>query len=509
MRKILVCFLITLLIAESGCKKGFLDINKNPNSPTDESITPDLIISRALAGTASRMATSYNNYAGWLGYWARSGTYGPNTEEESYHITTTFEADEWSGWYNTLYDFDVMEKKANANGQKFYEGIAKIMKTIGFMYLVDQYNNVPYSKAFDLGGNILPAYDKGPDIYADLFVQLDKAVALITAAVVSGNNRITEADIMFNGSKTLWLKLANTQRLKLILRLSQVTTFTPATQIAKITADGFLGAGQTASVQPGYVADNNKQNPFWNTFEKLYTGADADFFNRANNYVLNTYKNNNDLRYTRVFNPVQAACAACNPPVTAGSYYGYNYGEVVNDPDQPKAANSSKVSGPGLAQGPSQRQWLFTSVESLFLQAEAIQRGWLPGVALTAYQNAVRESFVWLGVPGGATAADTYLAQALPVVSWTLATTPDAKIKLIAMQRYLALTGVNNFEAWADYRRIGGVPFNLPLSLSPSRAGYTIPLRLEYPQNEYNYNAANVGAEGDINPQTSTIFWDR
>lgn len=509
MKKIAVALFVFLLIGTTGCKKGFLDINDNPNAPTAESITPDLILPRVQAAIGARMAVSYRVQASWLGYWSRSGTYGSSGEEESYRITTTFETDEWSGWYDILNDLNVMEKKANVSGQKFYEGIAKILKTIGFMYLVDQYNNVPYSKAFDLSGNILPAYDKGEDIYANLLVQLDNALTLITSAVLSENVKITEADIMLKGNATNWRKLANTQRLKLLIRQSQVSGFNPAPQIAKIVADGsgFIGAGQTVNVQPVYLADQFKQNPFWNAYKKLFTGDLSDDYNRANNFLLGLYRSNADGRLQYVYEPVAASCATCTPPVVAGTYYGYNYGEVVSN-NAPKAANSSAVAGPGLAKAATQPQWIFTSMESLFLQAEAMQRGWLAGNAQTTYQNGIIESFTWLGVPNAATAATAYYSQNNSVTDWSLATTSDAKVRLIATQKYIALAGVNNFEAWVDYRRLG-VPAGLPLSLLGARGTFIIPLRLMYPQNEFNYNPANVNAQGTINPQTSTIFWDR
>lgn len=504
MKKILVAGSFLLLLAATvGCKKDFLDINDNPNAATPGSISADLILPRAQHAIAARMATSYRVAGSWLGYWARSGTYGPNAEEESYHITTTFEADEWSGWYDILNDLHIMEQKANASGQTFYEGIAKALKTVGFMYLVDQYNNVPYSKAFDLANNILPEYDNGPDIYANLFVQLDEAAELIENAIVASNTRLADADIMFKGDATKWRKFINTQRLKLLIRQSQIPGFSPTAEINKITADGsgFIGAGETASVQPGYVPDNGKQNPFWNTYERLYTGDLADQFNRANNFLLNLFKNNNDIRYQRVYDPAQV-------PISGNTYYGYNYGESLPNSDPYKAINSSGVGGPGLAVSAGQAQWIFTSVESLFLQAEAIQRGWLPGNALTAYTNAVRESFAWLGVSSSQATADAYLAQPFDVMSWTNAATSDAKIKLIVLQKYIALAGINNFEAWVDYRRLG-VPATLPLSMSTSRGTYVIPKRLQYPQDEFNYNNANVNLQGVIDPQTSLIFWDK
>jgi hypothetical protein len=211
------------------------------------------------------------------------------------------------------------------------------------------------------------------------------------------------------------------------------------------------------------------------------------------------YRNNTDIRYQYFFD--QAAV-----PLNGNIYYGYNYGEVIPNTD-PKAANSSGVNGPGLITAATDPQWIITSVESLFMQAEAIQRGWLPGDAQTAYENAVRESFSWLGVANATTVANDYLSSGQPIVDWSQATTSQAKINLIVTQQYLALTGIANFEAWANYRRLG-VP-NIPLSLAPSRGTNKIPLRLRYPQNEYNYNNPNVSAENNPDPQTAGVFWDK
>jgi len=507
MKKIIYSIFTLLLLGTASCKDEFFDINENPNAPTEESITPQLILPRTLHATASRMATSYDYAAHWMGYWSRSGTYGPSAEQETYAITTGYQADEWgttnstTGWYDILTDVNLMEKKAEASGQAFYQGAAKVIKSIGFMYLVDEYNNVPYSKAFDLGGNILPAYDKGEDIYADLLVQLDAADKLFAAADVSADPGIEEADIMFGGDVAMWRKLANTQRLKLLIHMSEVISPANAqAEIAKITTNGagFLMAGESANVQPGYSNVVDQDNPFYSTYKVSAAGA-LDQYNRANNYVLNKFMSTNDVRYQYFFSKAEVKTAA-----QPNDYYGYNFGEVIPN-NAPNASNSSDVAGPGLAKGPEQAQWLFTSVESLFLQAEAMQRGWLPGDAETTYKNAVTESFVWLGVPNATTVAATYLAQDNRMISYTSA--PN-KINLIVMQKYLALVGINNFEAWVDYRRVG-VPTDLPLSLAPNRADNVIPSRLLYPQNEYSYNAANVAAEGSINAQTSKVFWDK
>jgi hypothetical protein len=47
------------------------------------------------------------------------------------------------------------------------------------------------------------------------------------------------------------------------------------------------------------------------------------------------------------------------------------------------------------------------------------------------------------------------------------------------------------------------------LSVAPGRTSTIIPIRLQYPQAEYNFNTANAQGEGTISQFTSNIFWDR
>lgn len=488
----------------TGCKKSYLDINNNPNSPTEGSITPDLILPRALHASAQTVIGGNAAVTGrWMGYWSRGGDYGANTEEETYNITTNFGTAVWNGQYDLLYDYHVMEQKSKATGQKFFEGIAKTMKVIGFSYLVDVYNNVPYSKAFDIAGNITPAYDKGPDIYKDLFLQLDQAIVLIDAAAPGEDKNLEKGDIMFRGTtfaqrKVMWKKLINTIRLKMVVRLSKTTLVTPATELAKVTSDGFLGAGETAAVNPGYAkafsgTNVSQQNPFWDTYEQDVAGVYLDRFNRANNYVLNFLRSNGDTRYTRYFDPSDVG----------GVYAGYDYGVPTSNVASDR---SSRVSGPGLARSFSQDQWLLTSVESLFLQAEATQRGWLNVTTpQLAYEAAVRESFVWLGVTNPVATANSYLATST-IANWNDPANTN-KLKLISTQKYLSLVGIANIEAWMDYRRLDADYPAVPLTLAPGAAA-AIPKRYRYPQSEYNFNPSNVAAENDPNPITSGVFWD-
>jgi Starch-binding associating with outer membrane len=509
MKKYLIIFVFALA-SLVGCKKGFLDINENPNAPTEDAITPNLVLPRALHATATRHGAGYSVLARWGGQWTRGGDFGPNVQEETYEITTTFGDGTWAAIYDNANDYDFLEKKAGSLGQKFYQGIAKTMKVVCFHELVDLFGNVPYSKAFDLNNNILPGYDKATAIYKDLFVKLDEALALIDAAGIDpglkdGPGKFG-ADIMFDADKVMWKKFINTLRLKLVLRLVNTTgIITPATELAKITTDGCLGAGQTAAVNPGYKvafssSNVSQQNPFWDAYKTQVNGNESTRFHRAQSFTIDALRSAPlDIRSEYYFSPRN---------IPAGGYAGSAYGTPVISLS---SDNQSNVAGPGLAKSASQGQWLLTSVESLFLQAEAKLRypatTTIAGTDATLFNAAVTESFQWLNVANASTASTAYLASGKNFAGVTLTDYAASTNKLTTLlhQKYFSLVGMANFEIYCDIRRTG-LPV-VPKSIATNVGTNKMPVRYLYPQTEYNVNTSNVLAEGSISAQTSKIFW--
>src|SRR5258708_21937395 len=161
---------IFLGVLFSSCKKKLLDINTNPNTPTTASATPSLVLAAALQNTA----VQYNNptadsrfaFAGiWMGHIGYSGNYAISTESLSYNITSNFASGAFANIYDNLEDYDFVEKAGAQAGNKFYQGIAILMKAYNFQTLVDIYNNVPYSQS--LKGTVIstPVYDHAKTIY--------------------------------------------------------------------------------------------------------------------------------------------------------------------------------------------------------------------------------------------------------------------------------------------------------------------------------------------------------
>lgn len=516
--------LLVAVIAITSCKKE-LNINQNPNQPT--TVTPNVVLSAALVGTASNNAVDFLGLTRWMGYWSRSGNYVPDVQTETYNIANDYTDGEWGNLYVNLNNYDYIEKTGHQLELPFYVGVAKTMKAYEFGILVDIYNDVPYTEAFQPQTIIKPKYDKGSDIYADLLNQLDSAAGYFEAAkafydvqpasVVSTDDQY---DVMFGSAKSgaaspsdrmdLWIRFVNTVQLRLLMHLSQVTSAQPMIQakLAALTsapataldsaraAVGFIGANQSATVNPGYQASTGKISPLYGVFVKVdgTTTTNYDYY-RANTYAVNFYVTTGDERQAFLYTGAS---------FTPGSNYD-------GDPSAVSNSHTSAV-GPGILKGFNQDAFIMSDFESLFLQAEAVQRGYISGDAESLYESAVTQNYIYLNEVNNLTSdpvgdAQFYLTQGVADVDWNA--TPD-KIELILTQEWAALNGVDWVEAYTNYRRTGFPNTTwLDISHSPSHLEPQIPVRYLYPQSEFNTNGSNVPALGSNAQFTAKVFWEQ
>lgn len=526
MKKITI-LLLTAAAMASGCKR-FTDINQNPNQPT--SVTPNVLLSAALASSGSSM-TDFENQARWMGYWSRSGNYIADIPTESYNIATTYADGGFQDLFNTLSKYHNIQTAAAASPStlSFYEGVAKTMTAVHYSTLVDCFNNVPYSQAFNINKYITPKYDDAATIYSSLIAQLDSAVyyfGIAKAYYDAGGSNTTDNkyDIMFGRGGSVsadtrignWIAFANTVKLKLLMNASAVSSFSSITA-AEITKAGgvFMTPGLIASVNPGYTTANAAQiNPFYGTFY-TNTGSpvNANYY-RANNYAIKFYEGTYTLPPGATYTPTpdtsrpQLAYVPLSGTQVAGNYDG--------DPGSVSNALTSAV-GNGLLKSPVQDQLIMSDFEGLFTEAEAAARGYSLGIAnasaASLYKEAVEQSFIYLG--STAASADAYLAagaaNADPNVDYA-----TGGLQAILTQKWIALNGVNWIQAWTDFRRSGypvytqsGTSIFGPShgqSVITHNGGKYIPYRFLYPQSEYSTNGANVPTLPAA--QYTPIFWD-
>ncbi len=547
----LLLFAFALIFGLYSCKKDSFNINQNPNNATDSTVAYNVILPSAQNSTASIVARNWGWLQNYLGYWARSGTYAPNTEEETYQLTTNFQAGIWSGMYDNLYDYQTMQLSANKAGASFYSGIARIMKAHNFAILVDLYGNVPYSQSLKGAAITTPRYDNGVDISKDLLRQIDTAIADIKAADESEtgpNSTVVSNDIMFGEKnfsgtsiaemKTRWAQFGNTLKLRILTKfmnggLESNTNGTVGTaasyaipeasiqaEFAIIAAEGSGYLDFDAEVQPGYQSD--KGNPFYNTYVADNAGSATgnSVYYKANIYAVGDqdanipgyYTFDGDARafefYTTVSNKLR----------------GVQYGLPAATSN---AASTLSGIGSGVYRGVDQPQWILTSAESYFLQAECANRGFISGDAAALMTQGIYASYASFGLTGQDAQDYIDFNAGYPDVDYAAAeAVTDGAVGglfTIISQKWFALNAIAPYEVWSDYRRVDisntvnhfsyGAPVGFdpgpPISVSPSNTRTELPVRLLYPQSEYLYNAANVGSQPSAGSYPFThIFWD-
>ncbi len=487
-----------LLIATSGCKKGTFDINSpNPNAPSPESVPTKFILSAALDGSASLIAGGNNDFANYyMGYWAVSGDFIPNNNLLTYNVTAAFYTGNWDAGYPLLKNYNTIIAKSSADPtQVYYGAIANIMSSLHFQNLVDIYNNIPYSQALQGAVVSSPSYDDAKTVYDALVERLDAAVAAIKGAGADAEDP-GSYDIMFGGDMTMWTKLANTIKLRILMRQAPANASYIQSKLSGLTSDDFLGAGEDAQVNPGYSnTATNKQSPLWTDIGYTTSGTSVGGrdYNRACKYAVDFYNNLDDPRAARIYSPN-----------SSGEIKGRNFGSIESGNEH--NTDISAPGGPGILPFPNMPPaTILTATESFFLQAEAAQRGYFGegADAASLYQEAVTESFRILGVESYETAASDYTAQSSTKTNWELA---SDKIQLIITQKWAALNTFDPLESWGDWRRLN-IPADLPISIYPGTLASHVPYRLVYPQSEYDYNGANVTSQGTVDPISSKIFW--
>jgi hypothetical protein len=480
--------LVILLIA--SCQE-FLDVNDDPNNPV--TVTPDLVLPTAQVYTANVMHQNryINNLGNMLMYnWSQSDGFAWYPDEFKYNVTSSFYQQIFNYSYsNTLKQYQVLDQLESP--YDYYRAIAKIMKAYHFQILVDMYGDIPYSEALLRSQEATPIYDDAKTIYEDLITELDTAIVLIKNAEVPAQPG--DDDAIFGGDMDNWIKFANTVKLRILVRQSSMAGregYIKA-EFEKINAEGSGYITSDVGVNPGYVQQENKQSPLWNTFGKD-VGGTLTLNNKATcatDYILSFLTGLSDPRIDFLY----------EKPETG--HLGVPQGLLDYDTPVVDAFMPEKVSniGPGVLKGATMDAMVYTLAESYFNQSEARFKGLITtgDDAKTLYEKGIQASFSVLGA-GDAT---SYYSQVKDLVGWNSSTN---KLQAIITQKWIAVNGMTAEQSWFDYNRTG-YPSGLPISLQATTSNR--PVRIFYPAGEYSSNGANVPAQP--NAFTEKIFWGK
>jgi len=487
LRTIKITTAVAVLTVATSCKKSFLDVNVDPNNPTSAAI--NLVLPTAQGYAAYNLGNPYQVLGGyWAQYWTQGPTGSQYLAYDQYSINSgTFDA-RWINMYaGPLNDFKYIVDQGTKEGNDNYAAIGKIMQAYLFQVMTDLHGDIPFSDALKAGeGNIAPKYDSQQDVYDGLIRLVDEGLALIDE---NSSSHPGADDFFYHGDMHQWTKFANTLKLKIYLRQAYVRPAVAQAGIQAMYAANvdFVDFGDEAHLQ--FTNTQFNQHPLFAHINSL-----GEFNILASNTALNRMLTLNDPRADVLY---RRATAAPN----TGNHVGIVQGDGRNLPN-PATLNDRQFSKPGAAVGGpgggAARVIFMSEAESYFLQAEAVVRGWGTGNAQQLYNDAIELSFLSWGLTSGQFA--TYVAQ--PEVAYPVAGTAEQRIRAIITQKWTAMTGSQNVEAWTEWRRTG-YPDIFTISTT-SNIGNQFPARLLYPDSEVTSNP-NTPTQKLV---TDKVWWD-
>ncbi|HEX5152035.1 MAG TPA: SusD/RagB family nutrient-binding outer membrane lipoprotein [Parafilimonas sp.] len=466
--KILTAISASAILFLSGCDKlkDFDNTNVNPNGTTVPS--------------AAALLTNVEAGVGSYGFNTRGGLYCQYFSETQYTDVSLYSIPQidFVGTYTgSLAD---LQNIINLNVNSSQTAVAKILKSYILWIITDQFGSVPYSQALT-GGLTAPGYDKQEEIYKGLISDLTTAVGMFDGNLITG-------DIIFNGNQDRWKKTANSIRMLMAMRLSNVYP----------GAGDYAATEFKAALSAGVITDNT------DNFMVKYPGGNFQ------SPIFAVYNGREDYGESETMtnitsglsDPRQQAFGGISLMTTGSSSTGVPYGLKRDDVVAFTTAN------PGWARilegsyrTDASSIYLVTAAQTALARAEAAQRGWTNETASSLYQQGITASFVqWgIGIP-----SESYLGQSKVSLA-----AGDALYK-IQLQRYIA-TYPDGMQGWSEWRRTG-VPELAPAPDATN--GGIIPTRYRYGQTENSTNPGGI-ADGikDLDPkqdvETAHVWWDK
>jgi hypothetical protein len=461
--KILSVFAALAAITACG---DLTSINQNPNGPVD--VPPPSIlgnVEQVIVGNVNGV-NSLNIRGGglWVQYYSEI-----QYRDEDKYIVRSGTSGGWNMYSSALEDLQRMINKGLTSNTSNWSAVGRILKSYTFSVMTDAMGDLPYSQALKGDTVLAPAYDTQQQIYAGMFADLATANTEINPAGIG----FATGDLIYDGDMDQWKKFGNSLRLRLAIHLSNVDPTTAASEAAAaVTAGVFTSNADNATLL--YLATSPNRNPIYNDAQG------RDDYGLSKTYVDSL---------TSWADPRLPVFAQVNPAGTG--YQGLPNG--LNDGEGTPIVNISRF-GAFWRSTPNAPMDLLSYAEVLFLQAEAAERGWIPGgsaAAATFYTNAITASMQEYGVAAPDIA--TYLGQAK--VGYDAAgATLAGHLQQIAYQKWVSLF-MQGMESWTEVRRTQ-IPLLVPGPRAVFGAGVAgrIPERLPYDDNEAVLNKANLDA---------------
>jgi hypothetical protein len=440
----------------TGCTKNFDSINTDP---TTFSSLPAATLPKAFAraewegvyADAGNYEVIHSLYADlWSQYFADAGGFAG----DRYVLEQDLVIYSWNLTYTINWPSIKLVIDNTATTAPPASAIAKIWKVYTFHQVTDLYGPIPYFQA-GLGTLSIP-YDAQESVYNDFFSTLDSAITVLQNTDQTQQPFGTD-DLIFHGNIPQWIKFANSLRLRLALRISEIDPSKAQQEAEKAVAGGvMLSNDDNALVDVGPNSTNGLCD-------------EAPWENMRMSAAVESYmKGYNDPRMQQYYDPAEldsvyhglrngmSPTQIASAVIIGGTYNGaVNLSNINSKRWDPTTDATTRLT-------------VMYAAESYFLRAEGALNGWnMGGNAKDLYNMGITTSMQQWGISDNTViqnyqnsltppvALNDYLnSPAVASVPVQFSTDPAVERQQVLTQKWLAIFP-DGLEAWAELRRTG------------------------------------------------------
>ena len=453
--------LLSVVLLSISCTGDFENMNRNPNEVTDGQMdalnykigTKFQSLQGLVVPVQEHMyqfneSLSGGPFGGYIGatvdsWLTKFETFNPSADWRKWPFANVI-TETYTPWRGIVTGTD----------DEVAVAFAKLLRVAIMHRVTDSYGPIPYSN-LETNESITVKYDKQEEVYMKMFGELDEAIAAFAANTTLPAEAFSRYDRVYGGNIAQWLKYANSLKLRMAMRLSEVKPDVARTKAAEAIAAGVITANADNAAMH---AAENRTTLIYNDWGDHRVGAD----------ILCYMTGYEDPRLEKMFLPNDK-----------GDYVGIRIGIDVTSKSQAQAKYSNMIvtsSTPYL--------WI-NAAEVAFLKAEYELRWGTKDAAKALYEQAIRLSFE----DKGAKDADAYIADktrkpaayndplgnysATALSSITIAWEDDSaegadkaaikerNLERIITQKWIAIFPLG-VEAWSEHRRGRGKGSHAP-----------------------------------------------
>lgn len=222
MKKYIISVFAGTLLLFSGCK-DFEELNTDPLSANIDQVQPEYFLNNSILGAqqdpniAERVFVLYWKTAGRQQL--TTGIAG-GTDDDSWTVEYWRYISQWQNSANATIQI-ANEKKAQGQGKPHYDNLIQVAR-IWRAYLMTEFSDNFGPQPIQAFQGVNPQFNSEKEVYYYILEELKDATAKMNLNQPVPDGAISKYDMVYGLNWTKWVKYANSMRMRIAMRISEV-----------------------------------------------------------------------------------------------------------------------------------------------------------------------------------------------------------------------------------------------------------------------------------------------